>query len=300
MKQKVSLVLSGGGARGIAHIGVIEELEKQGYEINSISGTSMGALVGGVYALGKMEELKDWLFSLDRIKVFQLIDFTFSSQGLVKGDKVFNTMKKFIADDNIENLKINFAAVATDIINREEVVFTKGSVFDAIRASVAIPTVITPVKTENGLLIDGGVINNIPIKHVKRSKNDLLIVVDVNAMIPVSIPDTSEKEVAKTQSIYKKKIQEFSDHLHKIMPAHHKEKMGYFDLINKTINLMMSKMSQESIDKYSPDVMVKVSHEICSVFDFFRAEELVEMGRYSAVNSLEDYKNQLSMKEVNN
>lgn len=291
MKQKVSLVLSGGGARGIAHIGVIEELEKQGFEINSISGTSMGALVGGVYALGKMNELKDWLFSLDRIKVFQLIDFTFSSQGLVKGDKVFNTMKKFIADDNIENLKINFAAVATDIINREEVIFTKGSVFDAIRASVAIPTVITPVKTENGLLIDGGVINNIPVKHVKRSKNDLLIVVDVNAMVPVLIPNASEKEVAETQSIYKKKIQEFSEHLHKIMPSNHKEKLGYFDLINKTINLMMSKMSQESIEKYSPDIVIKVSHEICSVFDFFRAVELVEMGRHSAINSLKDYKN---------
>lgn len=297
MKQKVSLVLSGGGARGIAHIGVIEELEKQGYEISSISGTSMGALVGGVYALGKMDELKDWLFSLDRIKVFQLIDFTFSSQGLVKGDKVFNTMKKFIADDNIENLKIYFAAVATDIINRKEVIFTKGSVFDAIRASVAIPTVITPVKTENGLLIDGGVINNIPIKYVKRTKNDLLIVADVNAMVPVSIPDISEKEVAKNQSIYMKKIQEFSEHLHKIMPSNHKEKLGYFNLINKTINLMMSKMSQESIEKYSPDVVIKISHEICSVFDFFRAEELVEMGRHSAINSFKDYKNQLLMKD---
>jgi NTE family protein len=166
MKQKVSLVLSGGGARGIAHIGVIEELEKQGFEIASISGTSMGAVVGGVYALGKMEEYKNWLYTLDKIKIFSLIDFSFSTQGLVKGDKLLNTVKAFIPDANIEDLSIPYAAIAADIINKKEVVFTKGSLFDAIRASMAIPTVFTPVKTEHGLLIDGGIINNMPINHV--------------------------------------------------------------------------------------------------------------------------------------
>ena len=118
------MVLSGGGARGIAHIGVIEELEKQGYEIVSIAGTSMGAMVGGVYALGKMAEFKKWMCSLDKIKVFNLVDFSFSNQGLVKGDRVFNAMKEFIEDKNIEDLKIRFVAVAVDLLNKKEVVFT--------------------------------------------------------------------------------------------------------------------------------------------------------------------------------
>src|SRR3984885_7183362 len=140
-KQKVSLVLSGGGARGIAHIGAIEVVEEMGFEIASIAGTSMGAVVAGVYALGKMEAYKQWLCSLDKLKVFSLVDFSFSSQGLVRGDKLFNITKQFILDANIEDLDIPFAAVAADIINRKEVVFTSGSVFDAVRASIAIPTI---------------------------------------------------------------------------------------------------------------------------------------------------------------
>ncbi|NOQ23726.1 MAG: hypothetical protein GQ564_00045 [Bacteroidales bacterium] len=289
MKQKVSLVLSGGGARGIAHIGVIEELEKQGYEIVSVSGTSMGAVVGGVYALGKLKEFKNWLYTLDKMKVFNLVDFTFSSQGLVKGDKVFNTMKEFIKDDNIENLKIHFVATATDIINRKEVVFTQGSVFEAMRASVAIPTVFTPVKTDKGLLVDGGVLNNIPINHVKRTSNDLLIVVDVNADVPTLKPVISEKEVENNQSIYLNKIKEFRDHLHKISPLNHKEKLGYFDLIDKTISLMMHHMAQISLDTYNPDILINISRDTSSTFDFFKAEELVEIGRHEAINCFGRY-----------
>lgn len=289
MERKVSLVLSGGGARGIAHIGAIEEIKKQGFEISSISGTSMGALVGGVYALGKMEEFKNWLYSLDKIKVFKLIDFTFSSQGLIKGDKVLSTIKEFISDENIENLKISFAAVATDIVNKKEVVFTKGSIYDAIRASISIPTVFTPVKTENGLLVDGGVVNNIPINQVKRTVNDLLVVVNVNADIPAFKSLVSKKEIDKKQSTYKKKIQDFSKHLHKITPSNNKERLGYFNLIDKTINLMIHHMSEMTLETYSPDVLINISRESSSTFDFYKAEELVEIGRKAAIISLEKF-----------
>jgi len=291
MKKKVSLVLSGGGARGVAHIGVIEELEKQGFEIASISGTSMGSVVGGVYALGKMDEFKNWLYTLDKRKVFSLVDFTFSSQGLVKGDKVFNTMKKFMKDQHIEDLKINYVATATDIINRKEIVFSTGSVFDAMRASVSIPTVFTPVKTEKGLLVDGGVVNNIPVNHVKRTSNDLLVVVNVNADIPTIKPIESKKEKERKQSIYLKKIKEFRDHLHITSPSNHVEKLGYVNLIDKTISLMMHHMSQMSLKEYSPDILIDISRKTCSTFDFFKSEELVEIGRISALQCIEKYKN---------
>ena len=272
MKQKVSLVLSGGGARGIAHIGVIEELEKQGYEITSVSGTSIGALVGGVYALGKMEDYKRWMYTLDKKKVFSLVDFTISSQGLVKGDKVLKKMKEFIPDSNIENLRIPYAAVAADILNKTEVVFTSGSVFDAIRASMSIPTVLTPVKTENGLLVDGGVVNNIPINHARRIPGDILIVVNVNADIPVYKPAISKKESDARESIYQKKIKAFFNQLQKIHPVNHEEKLGYFDLIDKTINLMMYRMEQLLLQNYSPDIIINVSRDSCNSFDYYKAE----------------------------
>jgi NTE family protein len=293
MNKNVSLVLSGGGARGIAHIGVIEELEKQGFEIKAISGTSMGALVGGIYAVGKMQEYKNWIYTLDKLEVFKLIDFTFSTQGLIKGDRVFKKMKEFIPDMNIEELKIHYAATATDIINNKEVVFTNGSVYDAVRASIAIPTVFTPVKAENSILVDGGVINPVPITHVRRTRDDILIVVHVNADIPVYKPFISEGEKNKKQSIYLKKIKMFQDQLHKINPKSKNEKLGYFNLIDKTISSMTSQISKMSIEKHSPDILINISRNSCGTFDFYKAEELVEIGRHAAVKSIKEYKNKL-------
>jgi NTE family protein len=291
MKNKLALVLSGGGARGIAHIGVIEELERQGFKIKSISGTSMGALVGGVYAVGKMQEYKNWIYTLDKLDVFKLVDFTFSKQGLIKGDRVLNKMKEFIPDINIEDLKIFYAATATDISSREEVVFTKGSLYEAIRASISIPTVFTPVKTENSILVDGGVINNIPVNHVKRTKDDILIAVHVNADIPVYKPISPKNEIDKKQSLYLKRIKEFQSKLYKNLTMGKGDEMGYFNLINKTINLLIHQISKMTIEKYPPDILVNISRNSCGTFDFYKAEELVEIGRHAAIKSLKEYNN---------
>jgi len=288
MKQKVSLVLSGGGARGIAHIGVIEELEKQGYEIVSIAGTSMGAMVGGIFALGKMKEFKTWMCSLDKIKVFNLVDFSFSSQGLVKGDKVFNTMKQFIEDKNIEDLKIPFVAVAADLLNKKEVVFTSGSIWDAIRASVAIPTVITPIATKTALLVDGGVLNNIPVNRVKRVEGDLLIAVNVSADIPPTNAKTRQDEASTTETLYQKNIRNFQIQLHKILPQDKEEKLGFFDVMNKTIDLMRYHLTQLSLEKNAPDVMINISRESCGTYDFYRSAELVEIGREATKKILDE------------
>jgi len=290
MKQKAALVLSGGGARGIAHIGVIEELEKYGFKISSVSGTSMGAVVGGVYALGKMEAYKHWLYTLDKIKLFSLVDFSFSSHGLVKGDKLLHTIKTFIADANIEDLKIPYAAVAADIVNKKEVVFTTGSIFDAIRASMAIPTIFTPVKTDHGLLIDGGIINNMPINRVKRTTNDILIAVNVNADIPVDKPVIAKIETDATQSSYQKKIKDFYHQLHILHPSNGEEKFGYFNVINKALSLMAYHITEMTLERYSPDILINVSLHSCGTFDFYRAEEMVEIGRHAAIKSLEAYK----------
>ncbi|MBN1118520.1 MAG: patatin-like phospholipase family protein [Bacteroidales bacterium] len=289
MKKRVALVLSGGSARGIAHIGAIEELERNGFEIKSIAGTSMGALVGGVYGLGKLEEFKNWLFTLDKFKVFSLVDFTLSAQGLIKGDKVFNRMKEFITDSEIEDLEIDYAAIATDIKNKKEVVFKSGSIYNAIRASIAIPTVFTPVKKDGQLLVDGGVLNNIPVEHVSRSRRDILVVVNVNANKAIEKPKFTEKESEEQTSIYQKKLKEFYQHLNIFHNNHKEEKLGYFDLINETLGMMINRINQEALNKYKPDIMIEVSRDACGMFDFYKAEELVEMGRLAAKDSIEKY-----------
>ena len=289
MAGKIALVLSGGGARGIAQIGVIEELQKRGYEITSIAGTSMGAVIGGMFAAGKMDEFKEWICSLDKMKVFSLVDFTFSKHGLVRGDKVLNTIKKFVPDTNIEDLKIAYSATAADIENHREIVYRSGSIYEAIRASIAIPMVITPVIRENSIIVDGGVLNNLPISNVKRNKGDMLVAVYVNANVPPVKLKISKKEEKEKKSLYLKKLNEFYEQLNIISPKSKKEKISYFTLLDKTYVSASLQMVQLNIEKHSPDILVNISRDTCGTYDFYKAEELVEIGRLAAINCLDEF-----------
>ncbi|KAF0238720.1 MAG: Patatin-like [Prolixibacteraceae bacterium] len=289
MNRKIALVLSGGGARGIAHIGVIEELEKRGYVITSIAGTSMGALIGGMYAAGKLGEYKQWMCSLDKLKVFSLVDFTFSADGIVKGDKVLKAIKEFVPDTNIETLKVDYSATAADIENHKEIVYRSGSLYEAIRASIAIPMVITPVIKDNAIIVDGGVVNNLPIRNVTRNRGDLLVAVYVNANVQPIKLKISKKEEKEKKSVYLKKLNEFYEHLNIISPKPKKEKIGYFNLIDKTIVSASLQLVQLAIEKNPPDILVNISRDTCGTYDFYRAEELVEIGRQSAIKTLDEF-----------
>lgn len=290
MKQKIALVLSGGGARGLAHIGVIEELERRNFEISSIAGTSMGALVGGVFAQGKMEAFKNWMFTLDKMKVFSLVDFTFSTNGLVKGDRVLKAMKEFIPDKNIEELQIDFSATAADITNHKEVVYRTGSLYKAIRASIAIPTVITPVVENGAVIVDGGVMNNLPIKNVKRNKGDKLVAVYVNANVPVSKSNASKNEIKEKQSVYMEKLNEFYEYLHHLIPESKHEKLGFFNLVEKTLTSMTYQQVKLTLENHPPDLLVEISRDTCGMYDFYKAEEVVEAGKREARKVLETLK----------
>lgn len=179
-KRDVALVLSSGGARGLAHIGAIEELLNEGYHITSIAGCSMGALIGGVYAAGKLEDFREWMKTIDRKKMLELTDFSFSLNHLVKGSRIIEAIMEFVPDVPIEELPIPYCAVATDWISGKEVVFRKGSLFEAIRASISLPTFYEPVRRDGMILIDGGVTNPIPLNRVERHEGDLLIGIDVS------------------------------------------------------------------------------------------------------------------------
>lgn len=285
MNKNVTLVLSGGGARGFAHIGAIEELESRGYTINSIAGTSMGALVGGVYAVGKLEEFKEWVYKLDKRQIFKLIDFSFTNQGLIKGDKVLKKMKEFIPDANIEDLKIRYTATAYDLAQNQEIVYREGSLYNAIRASISIPTVFTPVIDGDSILVDGGVVNNIPISNAIRSKNDVLVTVYVNSEVPVLNLNTPEK--ITRQKIYLQKINEFRKSVNELNQEHHGKRFHYFNLMNNTIAAMTNHISKTTLKNTPPDILIEISKKTCGTFDFYKAEELVEIGRYAAREKLD-------------
>jgi len=292
-KKPVSLVLSSGGARGMAHIGVIEELERHNFEIISISGCSMGALIGGIYAAGNLQGYKKWLSELNKIDVFNLMDFTISSHGFIKGVKVFNEINKFIGNGLIEDLSIPFTAVATDVDNQKEVVFSTGKLRDAIRASVSIPSVLEPFDWNGISLIDGGILNPIPLDLVVRNKGDIVVAVDLNAIVSsekITKPKQTKKQIRKEQNSILKRI-EFKEQWNRFFPKdkNNKEKLGHLSLLDRSFDMMQNKISRHSIQKYQPDIVVSISKTACSTFDFYRADEMIELGKHTFNEELGKY-----------
>ena len=178
--KKVALALSSGGPRGFAYIGAIEELLARGYEITSVAGASAGSLVGGVFAAGGLEAFKRWLFRLDPMKVVTLMDFSISRNHLVKGERVIDAIREQVPEINIEDLPIPFTAIATDLFTGEEVIFREGPLFEAIRASISIPSMFRPVRWKDRTLIDGGIANTFPLNRVQRTEGDILVGFNVN------------------------------------------------------------------------------------------------------------------------
>lgn len=282
MKKDITLVLSGGGARGIAHIGVIEELLKLNVNIASISGTSMGALIGGIYAVGKLEEFKQWMLKVNRTKIFKLIDFSFSTQGLVKGERIFNEIKPFITDANIEDLPIKYTATAFDIVNGREVVFDKGSLFNAIRASISIPTIFTPLTIGDSVFIDGGVVNNIPINTAKRVQNDIVIAVNVNAGVTDDIVYFSELEQLTKQN------ESTTKSIYRI-----NKNINYFFLVNNSLVTMTNHISNLILEKNPPDVLVEIPRNIAGIFEFYNAKSIINSGKEYFANSIPEIESKI-------
>lgn len=181
MSQRVALVLGSGGARGYAHIGVIEEIERRGYKIDCIAGCSMGAVVGGIYAAGGLEAYREWVSGLAYLDVLRLLDVGFGNLGAIRGERVFGRIREIIGEVNIEDLPIPFTAVATDLTNQQEVWFQQGCLHQAMRASAAIPSLFSPVRQGGRVLVDGGLLNPLPIVPVVSAHCDLIMAVNLNA-----------------------------------------------------------------------------------------------------------------------
>ncbi len=294
MSKSIALALSSGGSRGLAHIGAVEEIVRRGYKISAISGSSMGAFVAGLYACDTMDNYKKWVLDLDKLDVFNLVDFTFSTHGFIKGEKVFAEMQKlgFIPKINIETLSTPIAIIASDIIRNQEIVYTSGDLFTALRASVSIPNVLTPIKTANGLLVDGGVLNPLPINRIPENSADFIVAVDVNALIPYKKPtlpkkpkEQKEKEHSTIEHLKKKWIQLFGEDANSDKSK--LKDLGYFEIFSHTIQVMQDKITQLTIDSNPPDVTVQISKDASGTFDFFKAEEIIEAGREACKNALD-------------
>lgn len=325
MKTKdVALVLSSGGPRGWAYIGAIEELESRGYNITSIAGTSIGSLIGGIYAAGRLPEVKEWLFSLDAWKVFTLMDISISKNHLVKGDKVIGAIKEIVPDINIEDLHIPYRAVAADLYTGEEVVFDRGPLFEAIRASISIPSLFRPVKYGFRTLVDGGIVNTMPIDKVPRNGQDILVAFDVNdvdveAIRGIIINEAQQEEDrlrkereldAETRSVLNSVRHNTSLTLKdKLMLAKSQgEKIiqyklssednepelffeeNYYSILSRTFSLMNHVIAKTAAERYKPEVLVKMPFDAYGeIADYAKAREISDAGRVLMKEALDRY-----------
>jgi len=286
-KTKVSLVLGSGGARGYAHIGVIEVLEEAGYEIASISGASMGALVGGLYACGKLDDYKSWVLGLDALDVASLIDLSFSTRGVMTGEKIFARLREMIGPCRIETLPIRYTAVATDVIRKKEIWFQRGDLLEAIRASIAIPSIFTPVEMEKMLLVDGGALNPLPVAPTMADRTDLIVAVNLYADIPApKIPEAPERRIR--QNSIEKRVREIIGTLFE----RNEERINMFDVLDKTFDTMQDALTRYRLGGYPPDIIIDMPMDICNSFDFHKAEEVIAAGRQRAFAVLQQHTDQ--------
>lgn len=291
-KPKIALVLGSGGARGLAHIGVIEELLSRGYDITSVAGTSMGALVGGIYAAGNLPDFKKWVLGIDKFRMFQLLDFSFRLDGMVKGQRIISTLKEMVPDLSIEALPIPFAAISTDMAAEREVVFDSGSLFDAIRASISLPAFFRPVHKSDMVLMDGGILNPLPINRVSRRRGDKVFAVDVNVPddekpLPVRRKVQAEDDDDSTFVEWLKRT--FSSDSSDDEKADSSLYSPYGGSLLQASDMMIERISRLTVELYKPRLLIEVPAAAYGILEFYRAPEIMELGRAAAAQALDRY-----------
>tara|TARA_R110000824_G_scaffold379013_1_gene570807 strand:- start:120802 stop:121839 length:1038 start_codon:yes stop_codon:yes gene_type:complete len=319
--NKVALVLGSGGARGYAHIGVIEALEARGFDIIAVSGCSMGALIGGIYAAGKLPEYRDWVCNLDYLDVLKLVDVTWSPMGAMRASKIMSKLEALVGDILIENLAIPVTTVATDLVRQREVWFQNGPLLQAIRASIAVPGVITPVHLGDQVLVDGGLLNPLPIMPVVAAHQaDFVVAVNVTAHspLPVTLEELLPKEEEAVDSRSKKEIDRDQnmgnwmgdvraatrklwagmgangegasgegEELEETTEARGKREWSKLDMILESFDITQAALAKYKVAGYPPDVLIEIPKTVCSTYEFHRGKDLIRLGRHLADEALE-------------
>ena len=272
----MALVLGSGGARGLAHIGAIEALEQRGYTISSIAGCSMGSIIAGMYAAGQLEEAKKWFLRVDKQLILRMMDINLlSGSSLVKGQRIIKELEKVVPDQPIENLLIPCTIVASDMQNTEEVLFRSGSLFEAVRASISIPLFFEPVQSGNRLLIDGGILNPLPLHVIERTEGDILVAMDISGKD--SMPEEGEQNVPfKILETPLAKVQRL-------------RRVNFFSILDRMSDMQIQQNTYLECCLTPPDVHAVMRQYAYNTFDFDKAEEIIEQGYQIMTNALIQY-----------
>lgn len=283
-RPRVALALGSGGAKGLAHIGVIEALEAAGFDIVAIAGSSMGALVGGTYAAGRLGVYRDWVSALQKMDVLRLVDWTLSGGGLIKGERIIAVLRELIGEIDIEALPVTFTAVATDIDRQREVWLTRGPLFDAIRASIAIPTIFRPHQLDGRRLVDGGLMNPVPLTPLLREPSDYIVAVSVNGPEEALAPQR-EASAGPGHNGLRQKIADFVE---RTVGGHAgtERETGWLEIMGRALDLVQDNLAQLKLAAHRPDLLIEIPRNACAAYEFYRAEPMIALGRERAQRAL--------------
>lgn len=315
--MRVALCLGSGGARGYAHIGVINELRDRGHDIVGISGSSMGALVGGLEAAGKLDDYTAWATSLTQRAVLRLLDPSLTSAGVLRADKILDAVREILGDAVIETLPIPFTAIATDLIAGKSVWLQRGPVDAAIRASIAIPGVIKPHVLDGRLLADGGILDPLPMAPLAAVNADLIIAVSLGGDDPTRPRPQPNTEPGPSNELLNRmwrsttalldtttaralldtpaaktvlsrfandgvEIDDHDDQTESSVP-----RLGGFEVLNRAIDIAQSALMRHTLAAYPPDLLIDVPRTVARSLEFHRAEEVIEVGQELAAAALD-------------
>ena len=306
--KNVALVLGSGGARGLAHIGAIEALEERGYTITSVAGCSMGSIIAGMYAAGQLKEAKEWFLKVDMQLIWRMIDFNLlSTNSIVKGKRIIEELQKVVPDRPIEHLNIPCSIVASDMINTDEVVFRKGSLFEAVRASISIPLFFEPVQMGQRLLIDGGILNPLPLHLVPRTEGDILVAMDISgkdSMVlepkpePLNVEGKLAELTARGISVSQKleeQIRQLGKKVDKIRTDRAnnlQRKIGFYGMLDRMSDMQIQQNTLMALRLTPPDVHAVMRQYAYNTFDFDRAEQIIADGKQIMNEALDRYEAQ--------
>ena len=305
MGKNVALVLGSGGARGLAHIGAIEALEERGYTITSIAGCSMGSIIAGMYAAGQLKEAKEWFLSVDKQLILRMMDINLlSGNSLVKGERIIKELEKVVPDRPIESLNIPCTLVATDMIHSDEVLFRTGSLFEAVRASISIPLFFKPVQIGQQLLIDGGILNPLPLHVVERTPGDILVAADISGKDSLPIKEVYEPidvegklaEVKKSgipvPKSWEQQLRLLGKKVDRILEQRSKDlgrKVSFVSLIDRMSDIQIQQNTLLSLQLTPPDVHSVMRQYAYNTFDFDKAEQIIADGKKLMSEALDKY-----------
>ena len=296
--KTISLVLGSGGARGLAHIGVIRVLKAQGWKIAAIAGSSIGALIGGFYAAGKLDDYADWVQELTEFNVLRYLDIAWGGAGVIKGEMLMDTLQQFVGRHLIEDLPIPLTVVATDVLTRKEVWLNRGDLFQAIRASIAVPTIFTPHLVDGRPLLDGGILNPVPIAPTLQDRTDAIIAVSLSG-VEARLGGSSRRRIVKQaprrpRNRYRKQIEDFVDQLQERLGLgnermQEQSNLSLTDAALLSLDAMQASIARSMLAAYPPDLLIEIPINTCAAHEFYRAQEVIAAGEYWAGQALERF-----------